>query len=568
MKIFQFVLVVTVVVATVAFPTPQEVKPVSETKEQNEHVPMVQKIEIHVEVKAVPVDMMIPALVTVTEVKEHIEKSTEAVKAVVSEKVPEVVKSADVKSLESMESSEVVKSVEVAKPVESMKPSVDTKEAEAVKEATKVDYSTTKAADVKKVEIIEKAQVKAEEVKPVIESVPGKNDQLVEATSEPKPAIVEAPMEKSVKPEPENVEAKAEAAKPVQVEAAVAKIIVPQAVDDSDEDNSSEEKPSNDMVIKLKGEPVRASPVITFDEAVKETTMESTKEQAMTVMPEVQADEITKVDKEVTAVKPKPEAKSISNEMVVPIVEDLPKEKQSVEAEPVYKTIPVAVVHDEPIKEEIKKVAVKTVETVEVAEQNKEEIPAVKPTEATTANADVEKPTVQAEVESTTAGEVQKEDAPIVKTVDTIQTVADPVTVASSPAESVEAKSEKLEEPNVLVVEAIKAVDLKESEPAVQTTAEPTKETEVKAIESVKKEGSSTKATEATENKVEDSSVSSSTATKTTEDVAKAIEVTEKAEEVTTEVSTTTTTTAAPVQVEGKKGKKKLPGSNKKQNTI
>lgn len=561
MKILGFVLVVAVITTTVAFPTPQEVKPVSETKQQEQHVPMVQKIEIHVEVKAIPSDTKIPAMVTVTEVKEHLEKSTEAIKSVDADKVFEVVKSPDVKSSESVESSEHVRSVEVAKPVDPVMPFEDTKDTEAFKKAPNVDDSTTKTTDVK-----QETQVK------------GEIDQLVEATSQPKAAILETPVVKSVESEIKNVVTEAATAKPVLVEAKVAKTVKPQTNDDSDEDKSSEEVSTTEMVQKMTGVPVRSSPVITFDEAVKETTMGTIKEQETTVMPQVQADKVPKVHKQEkvdTEVKLQPEVKSSLNEKVVPIVEDLPVVKQSVETEPLYRTIPVAVVHDEPLKEEIKEVTVKALETVEVSEQKKETIPALIPTEAATVKADEEKPIVKAKTDTTTVGEVQKEDAPSVKEIATVKTVADVKTLEAFAAKTVEIKSEKAEEPNVLVVSAIKAVDVKELAPTAQTTPELVQETAVEGIKAAKEEGSSTKAvkseSEKAEKQAEDSSVSSSAALKLTEDVTKTSEVAEKSEEVKTDESTTTTTTtttAAPVKVEGKKGKKKLPGSNKKQNTI
>ncbi|XP_021700446.1 FK506-binding protein 5 isoform X1 [Aedes aegypti] len=614
MKIIQCVLLATVIGVTVAFPTPQEVKATAKTAENEEHVPTVQKIEIHVEVKAMSPDIKMPATVTVSEVHESsdsaLKKPVEVAKSSDTSKPTETVKlhkEVIVKSPTADESK--TKSVDIKANVHVEKASEKLGEIKAasnvIDKAAEVTPKTTEAIEdvpESKSAFDPKPTANTLEPKPVtIEDSKTKSVELVQdtSTSEPKPVVVEAPLAKSTEQKPQNLVNKDESEKDSK-----------QANDDDDskEDNSSEESPK---------ELIRASPVVTLEEAVKETMVKTVKEEATTEARAV----VTQKDTQVPVVteRMKQGAKSVEDETVIPIVEDLPNKKPTVEAEPTYRMIPVTVVIEKP---KTKEIAVKAIEPIKPVEQKEEEKPVVKIIESATddkKSVESESPkeniavvqtvesetvkdevkeedsssispksesvkqeedmplvkstdqtTVNAEIQDSTVTEMQKDDTVATKSIDLTSTVVDPVTVSVSPAATEEVLPKVSQEPDVFIVEPVATVQ----EDAIETESSvvPAKETEIETVKSVEMEGSSTKATiaesETSEKEADDSSISSSTATKALEDVTKLSEVMEKVEEPaaeeaeisTTTTTTTTTTTPAP-KTEGKKGKKKLPAN-------
>ncbi|XP_062707436.1 FK506-binding protein 5-like isoform X2 [Aedes albopictus] len=625
MKIIQSVLLVTAIAVTVAFPTPQEEKTTSKTAKDEEHVPTVQKIEIHVEVKAMSPDVKMPATVTVSEAHEPLASP----------------KDKNLESKKSEDSVQVTKASETSKPSETVELH-KIKKIQVVVQPTPAEESVAKKSDVKS--DVEGTSEKVEQVKslPVaVKSVPSETVKEVEkekttleqkpttsdalsttsesksvkiensqaksaeprqdtATSQPRPVIVEAPVMKSNENKLQDLEDKIETTKAVKVETKQ------QAKDDDDskEDNSSEESPKDT---------VRVVSDETPEDAVKESKAEMIKDEKETKMQTDDALKETVVP--VVTEGMKQGAKSVEDETVIPIVEDLPNKKQSVEAEPTYRMIPVTVVIEKP---KVKEITIRTVAPVEKKEEEKpvekkEEAKVIEPESGAEKSVESEMPketiakvdvsaspvadadsvtpeeelplvkaidpiTVKADVQELTVTEEQKEDTPATRTVDPIKDTVEPVTVEVSAVNVAEESLKAVEEP-VPVAEPSPAV---EPEEVVQQDAaaadEPAKEAELKSVEPMMDEGSSTKAavteSETAEKKVEDSSISSSTTTKALEDVTSTSEVMEKVEEAAAKeveastTTTTTTTTPAPVKTEGKKGKKKLPGSNNKQNTI
>ncbi|XP_062545474.1 titin homolog isoform X2 [Armigeres subalbatus] len=627
MRIIPAIFLATVIVITVAFPTPQESKTTSKT-EPDEHVLMVKKIDIHVEVKSLPVEKDTPTTALVSEISELLKNPKKDVESPETPKLADAETPAPAKSSESIESSEVVKTPEALKSFVTETSPEELKPVEVVKETPKVVADSSKVADTAGAE---EGPAELKDEKSDVKVLHTSLDQAVEATSKPKPAIVEAlqqsvidataetksdasGVEKTVPTEPSQISTVSETKKTVELEQKIAKetedevkTVVgetktsetskPKAnKNDSEENDSSEEaskETSKELSTKTSAVDTKATSVETVK--VKDTSVVKTNEEASEAKPDEAA-----LEKSLPVLTEKNEqqTKSVVEKTVTSVEKDLANKKQLNVVEPQYRTIPVTIVHDDPTVENI---AVKTVSSEEITQKKEVQPdgpvgsqvplnndPVIKTTVATTASEDnpvtVVEPvavvtpekseaklsavkTTEAEItkpeeQKTTTAETKAEDSPVVGSADKV------ISLTGSIDDGLNKKED------TSVVSAVKVVKAVEQQDTVK--AEPPKEPSVKIVESVKDEGSSTKAasedSESSEEKVENSSISRSTVvTKALNDASNKGEVTEEAKEPATEQADTTTTaatTTASVKSEGKKGKKKLPGSNKKQNTI
>ncbi|XP_055595803.1 nucleolin-like isoform X2 [Uranotaenia lowii] len=570
MKLFKLTILLAALVAASAFPTPQEDK-IAEVAEESsvvvipsvkltkdaasEEVHMVQKIEIHVEVAA-PSGMMMPATVRVSEVRKK-------VPAIATEVEPE----------------EAVEKVSVAlKYPESVKvPAVTAEDKPALKtpEAVKEDSETSETVETESAVEVEKPAKTDVKFPPEFIKVPPVEEESEHAEVAADEKVDETKSDETVKSE-ESAEKPVADQAAEETESVVNKAEEPVAlktdvVKDEDSSSKSEEDVkvhdtvADDAAVKVKTETkeeTQEDPIV--EEEVK-VTVESTKkddvkvvaakkpvkkitkddEEKVTITKEksdVKPAEVEKTDVEVTEKKEQVESEVVDPSVVknVPIVEDISTQTKNTEAEPVYKVIPVEVVKEDAVEvvktEEVKESEIKAVEDV------KEEETQVKDTETK----EVAEEAVQHdETVKATESEIVKEEEPAKKVTTASKVIVKP------------AKNQD-DESIVFVVhakrpEADESAD-KEAETKVEDAPVPAEETAAVAADT---EGSSIKAaaeTETAEKKVEDKSDSESSAIKPVEPAVKADEE-QKPE--------------TPVKVEGKKGnKKKLPGSNKKQNTI
>ncbi|XP_058445904.1 titin-like isoform X2 [Malaya genurostris] len=528
MQLLRIAVLATVIAVSLAFPMPQdsvkaEIAPVVEqnpvpvvaagptkkvTEQKDEEVLETEKIVINVEVKAVPTTSKIPATLEITEIHEQKEKPIETVKV------------ADIK----------------AEPV--------------------IAAVVPKTA----VYVVKKAESDPE----VEKSTPVIVDQTVDASS-----VIDASVPKKVAIVSQPVETKPEE----KQEEKVVPVVTDTAGDDS---KISDESTSRQEDSAIPEKPIESVPVLTFAKAVEES---------------LKSDQVINQDTEV-----KEELRSATDEKIVPIVEELPKEYTKVEAEPAYKTIPVAVVEDEP---KIEEAIIKTVEQPEpaktiveepkVIEENKETKSVVKANEPEPVELkDIDSVKQTPVVKSTEQQTEKLADNPAKLDIVLSESAVDKRDSVKSDKEEpkvfiVEAKPEvKVEdvskvEQNVAPVVVVKAAPIaavatvekipdtqKLSEPIVEN---PVTETKVKAEPAEQVDGSSIKASTKSEvptKQVEDKSDGDSSAAKSSEEVKKLTVEQEKIIE-----TPTAETTPVPVKPESKsKGKKKLPGSNKKQNTI